>query len=129
MYAEREFPPNLSVSKQARAISSFIGHELSTQTWSNWLKKKTETIAQVQSDSGSTKRRKVVIKEDQKKYESDLEARFIYLLQDGNLTISNAQAEAKRIKDEKYPNLTFHRMPCTGYGKRYIRDILQRIGK
>ena len=129
MFAEREFPPNLSTSKQARAVSNYIGHELSTQTWSNWLKKKEETIAQVQSDGGPMKRRKIVVKEEQKNYESEVEARFISLLQNGSLTIADAQAEAKRIKEEKYPNLTFHRMPCTGYGKRYIRGLLRRVGQ
>ena len=133
MYVERECKPGLTHIDQAQAASNYIGDQIKVQTWRNWLNKKQDIIEQVNLEGGLIKKRKfkrtkVLIKADQKNFESEIGVRLVQLFQTRNLTIENAQAEAKRIKQEKYPNLTFHRMPCTGYGRAYIRSLLRRLG-
>ena len=126
MHVERDCPETLTREDQARAASNHIGQVISSRTWKNQQKAKESIIEQVDSEDGPAKRRskfkrtKTLIKPEQKKFETEVGVCLVKLFQTRNLTIENAMSEAKRIKQEKYPDLKFHRMPCSGYGRTYV---------
>ena len=135
VFYERELPDTESQEKRVQAVSKHIGRPLSRQLFSYWLKEKEDIYAQVNEMGGAGKRRsvfkrqKIVINNEQKSFEREVSVELMSLFQNQNLTLSNAMSVAKRIKEEKYPNFeNFHRKPCSGYGRRYVRGLMRRQG-